>query len=50
MLQVQPVAPVVRSATVADLESIRRIYNEGIEDRIATLDEEPKTVEDMAAW
>jgi L-amino acid N-acyltransferase YncA/protein-tyrosine-phosphatase len=40
----------VRSATAADLDAIGRIYNEGIEDRIATLDEDPKTADDMAAW
>jgi len=43
-------APRVRSATAADLDAIGRIYNEGIEDRIATLDEAPKTAGDMAAW
>ncbi len=40
----------VRAARVDDLEQIRRIYNEGIEDRIATLDEEPKSPEDIRAW
>ena len=40
----------VRSATGADLGAIGRIYNEGIEDRIATLDEDPKTADDMAGW
>ena len=40
----------VRSATDADLEAIRRIYNQGIEDRIATLDEDPKTADDIAEW
>jgi L-amino acid N-acyltransferase YncA/protein-tyrosine-phosphatase len=40
----------VRSATAADLGAIGRIYNEGIEDRIATLDEDPKTADEMAAW
>jgi phosphinothricin acetyltransferase len=32
------------------LDDIRRIYNEGIADRIATLDEDPKTPEEMAGW
>ena len=45
-----PPAPRVRSATAADLDAIGRIYNEGIEDRIATLDEDPKTAGDMASW
>ncbi|MEA2787123.1 MAG: hypothetical protein QOF71_3227 [Candidatus Eremiobacteraeota bacterium] len=40
----------VRNATAADLDAIGRIYNEGIEDRIATLDVDPKTADDMAAW
>lgn len=40
----------VRGATDADLGAIRRIYNEGIEDRIATLDEDPKTAGDIAEW
>jgi phosphinothricin acetyltransferase len=43
-------APRVRDATAADLEAIRRIYNEGIEDRIATLDADPKDADDIAAW
>jgi phosphinothricin acetyltransferase len=40
----------VRSAAEADLEAIRRIYNEGIEDRVATLDEEPKSAADIGDW
>lgn len=40
----------VRGATGADLEAIRRIYNQGIADRVATLDEDPKTEDDIAAW
>jgi phosphinothricin acetyltransferase len=40
----------VREAEAADLAAIRRIYNEGIEDRIATLDEDPKSEADMLAW
>ena len=38
------------SASAADLEAIRRIYNEGIEDRVATLEIEPKSPEDIEAW
>jgi L-amino acid N-acyltransferase YncA/protein-tyrosine-phosphatase len=45
-----PSALRVRSATAVDLDAIGRIYNEGIEDRIATLDEDTKTADDMAAW
>ncbi len=45
-----PSALHTRSATSDDLEAIRCIYNEGIEDRIATLDEDPKTADDIATW
>jgi len=45
-----PSALRVRNATAGDLDAIRRIYNEGIEDRVATLDEDPKSADDMAAW
>ena len=44
------VRTVVRRAVANDLEAIRRAYNEGIEDRVATLDTKPKTESDMAAW
>jgi L-amino acid N-acyltransferase YncA len=40
----------VRKASAADVERIRVIYNEGIEDRIATLDLEPKSSADIAQW
>ena len=40
----------IRSAEAADLESIRYIYNEGIEDRVATLDQDPKSETDIAEW
>jgi L-amino acid N-acyltransferase YncA len=40
----------IRTATAADVEQIRIIYNEGIEDRIATLDLEPKNEADITAW
>ena len=49
-MNMAPSAPRVRNATAADLDAIGRIYNEGIEDRIATLDVDPKTAGDMAAW
>ncbi len=38
----------MRDATLADISSIQRIYNEGIVDRVATLDTEPK--DDVAIW
>jgi len=49
-MQTVPSALRVRSATAGDLDAIGRIYNEGIEDRIATLDVDPKTADDMTAW
>jgi L-amino acid N-acyltransferase YncA len=39
----------VRVATVADAAAIARIYNQGIEDRIATFETEPRTVEQIEA-
>jgi phosphinothricin acetyltransferase len=38
-----------RLATLDDAAAITRIYNEGIEERIATFETEPRTVEHMAA-
>jgi L-amino acid N-acyltransferase YncA len=40
----------IRRATGGDLEAIRTIYNQGIEDPIATLDVDPKSLEDIAKW
>jgi L-amino acid N-acyltransferase YncA len=40
----------VRRASSDDLEAIRRIYNEGIEDRVATLDREPKSRGEIEQW
>lgn len=40
----------IREATEDDLDAIRLIYNQGIEDRIATLEHDPKTEYDMKAW
>lgn len=40
----------VRVAQSQDLEAIRGIYNQGILDRIATLDAEPKSPDDMMIW
>jgi len=40
----------VKRANYSDLPAIREIYNEGIEDRIATLETEPKTADDIADW
>jgi 2'-hydroxyisoflavone reductase len=43
-------APRVRPALADDLPAILRIYNEGIEDRVATLDTDPKSAEEIAEW
>lgn len=50
MLRITTHNALVRAAQDADLDAIRRIYNEGIEDRIATLDEDPKDADDMTEW
>jgi len=40
----------IRPAREEDVPAITRIYNQGIEDRIATLESEPHTVEERLAW
>jgi L-amino acid N-acyltransferase YncA len=40
----------IRPANDADLVAIRAIYNEGVADRVATLETDPRTVEDIADW
>ena len=40
----------VRAATIDDLDAIAHIYNEGIEDRVATLETDPKSHEDVQEW
>ena len=47
-LQTAPIR--VRDATTADAAAITRIYNQGIEDRIATLETELRTPEERRAW
>lgn len=39
-----------RDATPDDAPAIARIYNEGIEDRIATFETRPRSASDVAAW
>jgi phosphinothricin acetyltransferase len=39
-----------RAATPVDAGAIARIYNEGIEDRIATFETRPRSATDIAAW
>jgi L-amino acid N-acyltransferase YncA len=40
----------IRPATSADVPDITRIYNEGIRDRLATLETEERTPEERLAW
>ena len=40
----------VRNASESDLPAIQTIYNEGIEDRVATLEADPKSLADIVAW
>lgn len=40
----------VRIATTEDAAAIARIYNQGIEDRIATFETNPRTEADVRAW
>jgi phosphinothricin acetyltransferase len=44
------VKPNTRRALRDDLGAILRIYNEGIEDRVATLETAPKTIDEIAEW
>ena len=39
-----------RAAAAGDAAAIAQIYNEGIEDRIATFDTEPRTAADILEW
>ena len=40
----------IRPATAADRAAVAAIYNEGIEDRLATFETRPRTPEEVAAW
>jgi phosphinothricin acetyltransferase len=40
----------VRPAAPGDAEAIARIYNQGIEDRVATFETRPRTPEDVLGW
>jgi L-amino acid N-acyltransferase YncA len=44
------VEPVIRLATEKDIDSIQMIYNQGIEDRIATLETETKDYSFIKDW
>lgn len=39
-----------RVATLDDAEAIATIYNQGIEDRVATFETRPRTVEEIKRW
>lgn len=41
---------IIRKATEQDLPEITEIYNQGIVDRIATLEDQPKTDEEVKNW
>ncbi len=43
-------AMTIREATAADAVAICRIYNQGIQDRVATLETEERTPEERRAW
>jgi L-amino acid N-acyltransferase YncA len=40
----------VRNATLDDAAAIAEIYNQGIEDRVATYETEPQSAEEQQAW
>ena len=40
----------IRAADAGDAECIADIYNEGIEDRVATFETAPRTADDVARW
>ena len=40
----------IRAASAADADAICRIYNQGIRDRVATLETEERTPEERAQW
>jgi phosphinothricin acetyltransferase len=40
----------VRPATPADAAAIAAVYNQGIEDRVATFETRPRSAADVAAW
>jgi L-amino acid N-acyltransferase YncA len=39
-----------RPATANDAAAIAAIYNEGIEDRVATFETRPRTIDDVSGW
>ncbi|MDQ4045377.1 MAG: arsinothricin resistance N-acetyltransferase ArsN1 [Chloroflexota bacterium] len=49
-MSVSTATPTARAAHPADAEAIARIYNEGIDDRVATFETRHRTVADIEAW
>ena len=41
---------IIREASIDDLSDITEIYNEAINETVATFDTEPKTIEQQKAW
>jgi len=41
---------IARRAAPADAAAMARIYNQGIEDRVATFETRPRSAEEAAAW
>jgi L-amino acid N-acyltransferase YncA len=41
---------IVRNATRSDAAAVAAVYNEGIEDRLATFETSPRSAEDVLAW
>jgi L-amino acid N-acyltransferase YncA len=42
--------PTFRLATPLDAEALARIYNQGIEDRVATFETKPRSADDVRSW
>ena len=40
----------IRAAAAGDAEAIAAIYNEGIEERVATFETRPRSADDVAGW
>ena len=40
----------IRAAAASDAAAVARIYNEGIADRLATFETQPRSAEEVAAW
>jgi len=47
---VDPTELRIRAATIADAAAIAEIYNQGIADRVATFETEPRSAADIVEW